>query len=70
MRILGAGQDNPKLPGAPTGWTLHVTDAAVSAGAGFVVILAGKMLLMPGMPANSRAHSIDVDEDGNILGVS
>ena len=62
--------DNPKLPGAPTGWTLHVTDAAVSAGAGFVVILAGKMLLMPGMPANSRAHTIDVDDDGNILGVS
>ena len=61
--------DDPKLPGAPTGWTLHVTDAVVSAGAGFVVMLAGKMLLMPGMPANSRANIIDVDENGKIIGV-
>ncbi len=46
-----------------------MTDVALSAGAGFVVILAGKIMLMPGMPAASRAHDIDVDADGNVIGV-
>ena len=61
--------DNPKLSGAPTGWKLKVTDAVLNAGAGFVVILAGKILLMPGLPAVSRAQLIDVDEAGNITGL-
>ena len=61
--------DNPKLSGAPTGWKLQVTDAVLNAGAGFVVILAGKILLMPGLPAVSRAQLIDVDESGNITGL-
>ncbi len=61
--------DNPKLPGAPTGWTLQITDAYLNSGAGFVIILAGKMLLMPGLPAVSRAERIDVDEEGNITGL-
>jgi len=61
--------DNPKLSGAPTGWKLQVTDASVNAGAGFVVILAGKMLLMPGLPLVSRAERIDVDAAGNITGL-
>jgi len=46
-----------------------VSDARLSAGAGFVVAIAGNMMLMPGLPANPRAMSIDVDNDGNILGV-
>jgi len=61
--------DNPKLMGAPTGWTLHVTDASLSAGAGFVVVIAGNMMLMPGLPKVSRATSIDVDDLGKILNI-
>jgi formate--tetrahydrofolate ligase len=61
--------DNPKLLGAPTGWTLNVTDASLSAGAGFVVVIAGNMMLMPGLPKVSRALSIDVDSAGEIVGV-
>ncbi|HUL16557.1 MAG TPA: formate--tetrahydrofolate ligase [Terriglobales bacterium] len=61
--------DNPKLMGAPEGWTLHVTDASLSAGAGFVVVISGNMMLMPGLPKVSRAASIDVDDSGAIVGV-
>ncbi|HEU4416234.1 MAG TPA: formate--tetrahydrofolate ligase, partial [Candidatus Angelobacter sp.] len=61
--------DNPKLLGAPTGWTLNVTDASLSAGAGFVVVIAGNMMLMPGLPKVSRAASVDVDSKGNIIGI-
>ncbi|HEY4355561.1 MAG TPA: formate--tetrahydrofolate ligase [Acidobacteriaceae bacterium] len=61
--------DNPKVPGAPTGWTLHVTDVALSAGAGFLVIISGSMMLMPGLPKASRALDIDVDDNGEIVGM-
>ena len=61
--------DNPKLMGAPKGWRLNVTNASLSAGAGFVVAVAGNMMLMPGLPSEPRALSIDVDEDGGIVGV-
>ena len=61
--------DNPKIFGAPTGWTLNITDASLSAGAGFIVAVAGNMMLMPGLPSKPRALSIDVDEDGTIVGV-
>jgi formate--tetrahydrofolate ligase len=61
--------DNPKLMGAPTGWTLNVMDVSLSAGAGFVVAVAGNMMLMPGLPSHPRALEIDVDGDGNIFGV-
>jgi formate--tetrahydrofolate ligase len=61
--------DNPKLLGAPTGWTLNVTDASLSAGAGFVVVIAGNMMLMPGLPKVSRAVSVDVDGNGEIVGI-
>lgn len=62
--------DDPKRMGAPTGWTLRVTDVALSAGAGFLVAIAGAMMLMPGLPKASRALAIDVDEDGEIIGMS
>ena len=62
--------DDPKQPGAPTGWTLHVTDITLSAGAGFLVVLSGSMMLMPGLPKVSRALGIDVDEQGQIVGMS
>jgi formate--tetrahydrofolate ligase len=61
--------DDPKLLGAPTGWTLHVTDASLSAGAGFVVVITGTMMLMPGLSKLSRASSIDVDDSGRIQNV-
>jgi formate--tetrahydrofolate ligase len=61
--------DNPKLLGAPSGWTLNVTDASLSAGAGFVVVIAGNMMLMPGLPKVSRAVSVDVDAKGEIVGI-
>ena len=61
--------DDPKVLGAPTGWTLRVTDASLSAGAGFVVVIAGNTMLMPGLPKVSRATSIDVDDAGEIIGV-
>jgi formate--tetrahydrofolate ligase len=61
--------DDPKRLGAPTGWTLQVTDIALSAGAGFLVVISGSMMLMPGLPKASRALGIDVDERGEIIGM-
>jgi formate--tetrahydrofolate ligase len=62
--------DDPKRMGAPQGWTLHITDVALSAGAGFLVVISGAMMLMPGLPKVSRALDIDVDADGEIVGMS
>jgi formate--tetrahydrofolate ligase len=61
--------DDPKRLGAPTGWTLNINNASLSAGAGFVVVISGNMMLMPGLPKVSRASSIDVDDSGAIVGV-
>jgi formate--tetrahydrofolate ligase len=61
--------DDPKRLGAPTGWTLNITEASLSAGAGFVVAISGNMMLMPGLPKVSRAASIDADDSGQIIGV-
>ena len=61
--------DDPKALGAPTGWTLRVTDASLSAGARFVVVICGNMMLMPGLPKLSRALSVDVDDSGEIIGL-
>jgi formate--tetrahydrofolate ligase len=61
--------DDPKLLGAPTGWKLRITDVSLSAGAGFVVMIAGNMMLMPGLPKVPRAEEIDVNESGEIVGV-
>jgi formate--tetrahydrofolate ligase len=61
--------DDPKLMGVPSGWNLHITDVELAAGAGFLVAIAGNMMLMPGLPHTPRALSIDVDDEGNITGV-
>jgi formate--tetrahydrofolate ligase len=61
--------DNPKLMGAPSGWTLHINDVSLSAGAGFVVAISGNIMLMPGLPSHPRAMEINVDSDGTIVGV-
>ncbi len=60
--------DNPKLLGAPTGWTLKISDIRLSAGAGFLVAVAGSMMLMPGLPKVPRAFEIDVDEQREVVG--
>jgi formate--tetrahydrofolate ligase len=62
--------DDPKRMGAPSGWTLHLTDVSLSAGAGFLVVTSGAMMLMPGLPKASRAMNIDVDDAGEIIGMS
>ncbi|XME00994.1 formate--tetrahydrofolate ligase [Lachnospiraceae bacterium C1.1] len=61
--------DDPSLLGRPEGFTLNVRDAYVSAGAGFVVILTGNILTMPGLPKHPAALDIDVNEDGKISGL-
>ena len=61
--------DDPAKLGAPTGFTLHVRDVRISAGAGFVVVLTGKVMTMPGLPKRPAAERIDVDDDGNITGL-
>jgi len=61
--------DNPKRMGAPRDWKLNVRDVSLSAGAGFVVAIAGNMMLMPGLPSHPRAMEIDVDAEGDIVGV-
>jgi formate--tetrahydrofolate ligase len=61
--------DDPKLMGAPAGWTLSITDASLSAGAGFVVAIAGSMMLMPGLGKTPQAQKLDVDAAGQIIGM-
>jgi formate--tetrahydrofolate ligase len=61
--------DDPSRKGAPTGWTLDVTEVYPSAGAGFLVVLTGDVLTLPGLPAEPAAAGMDVDEDGNVSGL-
>ena len=60
--------DQTKL-GRPQGFTINVRDAFVNAGAGFVVILTGAIMTMPGLPKKPAAYGIDVDNDGKITGL-
>lgn len=60
--------DQTKL-GRPTGFEITVRDVKLSAGAGFIVVLTGNILTMPGLPKVPAANSIDVDENGNIVGL-
>ena len=61
--------DDPKLLGAPEGFTVTVRNLKVSAGAGFIVALTGDIMTMPGLPKVPAAENIDVTEDGKILGL-
>lgn len=61
--------DDPSRMGAPEGHVLHVREARVSAGAGFVVVLTGKIMTMPGLPKHPAAENIDVDDEGHITGL-
>ena len=61
--------DDPKLLGAPEGFTVTVRNLKVSAGAGFLVALTGDIMTMPGLPKVPAAEKIDVDENGRITGL-
>ena len=61
--------DNAKLIGAPKDFTITVTDARLAAGAGFMVIICGDMMLMPGLPEVPAAARMDIDSQGNISGL-
>ncbi len=61
--------DDASLLGAPEGYTLTIRSARLSAGAGFVVAFAGSIIAMPGLPKTPAALAIDVDEDGEIVGL-
>lgn len=61
--------DDPALLGRPEGFSISVREAYVSAGAGFVVVLTGAVMTMPGLPKEPAAFDIDVNEEGMITGL-
>lgn len=61
--------DNPKSLGAPEDFEINIKQLKVSAGAGFIVALAGDMMTMPGLPKSPAAERIDIDRDGKITGL-
>ncbi len=61
--------DDAKKLGAPTGFTVKISNLKVSAGAGFIVAQTGAIMTMPGLPKSPAAERIDVDENGNISGL-
>lgn len=61
--------DDPELLGRPEGFSVNVREVYVSAGAGFIVVLTGAIMTMPGLPKNPAAYQIDVTEDGVITGL-
>jgi len=61
--------DDENLRGAPTGWVLEVRGIRASAGAGFLVVIAGDIVRMPGLGAEPAALSMDIDDEGRIKGL-
>ena len=61
--------DSAKLTGAPTGFKMNVREVRLSAGAGFVVVICGSIMTMPGLPKHPAAMDIDVDAEGRITGL-
>ncbi|MBR5552643.1 MAG: formate--tetrahydrofolate ligase [Clostridia bacterium] len=61
--------DDPTKLGAPENFTVTIKNVKVSAGAGFIVVLTGDIMTMPGLPKVPAAEKIDVDEDGKIVGL-
>ena len=58
------------LRGAPSGHVVNVREVRLSAGAGFVVMLCGEIMTMPGLPRSPAAERIDLDDDGRVIGLS
>ena len=61
--------DNPKLLGRPQGFTVEVKEVRVSNGAGFIVVLTGDIMTMPGLPKVPAAEKMDIQQDGSITGL-
>jgi formate--tetrahydrofolate ligase len=61
--------DNPNLKGRPSGFKISVNEINLSAGAGFLVVMTGPVLTMPGLPKRPSAEDIDIDADGKISGL-
>lgn len=61
--------EDPKLLGRPENFKIHVREVYVSAGAGFVVVLTGSVMTLPGLPKKPAAYGIDVDDNGVITGL-
>ena len=61
--------DDPTKLGAPEGFTVTIKNVKISAGAGFIVVLTGDIMTMPGLPKVPAAEKIDVDENGKITGL-
>ncbi len=61
--------DDAKLLGRPTGFDIHVRDISVSNGAGFIIVICGPIMKMPGLPKSPSAERIDVDSEGHITGL-
>lgn len=61
--------DDASLLGRPTGFNIHVRDISISNGAGFIVVICGPIMKMPGLPKIASAEHIDVDEQGHITGL-
>ncbi|MDO9495567.1 MAG: formate--tetrahydrofolate ligase [Nocardioides sp.] len=60
---------DPQLKGAPTGWRMPVREVRAAAGAGYVYAICGDMRTMPGLPKHPNAGRIDLDADGNVVGL-
>jgi formate--tetrahydrofolate ligase len=61
--------DNPELLGAPSGFPFRIQEVQISAGAGFVIPIAGEMMRMPGLPKVPAANHIHIDPQGQINGL-
>ena len=61
--------DDAKALGCPQGFTLHIREVQIAAGAGFVIAITGSIMKMPGLPKAPASNNIDVDKDGNITGL-
>jgi formate--tetrahydrofolate ligase len=62
--------DNPKRRGRPSGFAVSIRDIEIAAGAGFLIALTGDIVRMPGLPEHPAAVQIDVDQNGEIVGLS
>jgi len=60
---------DPALKGAPTGWRLPVREVRASVGAGFIYPICGTMSTMPGLGTKPNAYQVDIDADGNVVGL-
>lgn len=61
--------DEPHMKGAPSGWKLKVRGLRAATGAGFIVVLSGKMILMPGLPEKPMLEDMDLSDDGRVKGL-